>query len=90
MPNKVNPVILEVMNQISFQASGNATVAALVLYHGQLELNVMLPVYMKTVIETLQILTSGVQVLIPYLQVAKANPANCQKWLPKATVRPQR
>jgi len=80
MPGKVNPVILEVMSQISFQASGNTLAASLAMYHGQLELNVMLPVFMKTAIETTQILTNGAEILTEYIKNTTANEANCQKW----------
>jgi len=80
MPGKVNPVILEVMSQISFQASGNTLAASLAMYHGQLELNVMLPVFMKTAIETTQILTSGVEILTVYIKNTTANETNCAKW----------
>ena len=44
MPGKVNPSIVEMVNQVCFQVMGYDTTVALAAEAGQLELNVMMPV----------------------------------------------
>src|SRR5947208_16319260 len=44
MPGKVNPSIPEMVNQVCFQVFGNDTCVSIAAEHGQLELNVMMPV----------------------------------------------
>lgn len=79
MAGKVNPVGMEAYNQIAFQVSGNAQTARLVLLSGQFELNTMLPVYAKTTLESLTILTNGIEGLIPVLGAIKARPKRCRE-----------
>ena len=43
MPGKVNPAIVEMVNQVCFQVIGNDTAVMLGAQAGQLELNVMMP-----------------------------------------------
>lgn len=61
MPGKVNPVILEMMNQICYQVFGNAETAFHVALNSQFELNVMLPIYTKNIIEAFSIMTNGIK-----------------------------
>lgn len=56
MPGKVNPVIPELINQVSFQVQGNDLTVALAAQNGQLELNVMEPVLMHNLFESATIL----------------------------------
>ena len=44
MPGKVNPSVPEMVNQVCFQVMGCDTTVAIAAEHGQLELNVMMPV----------------------------------------------
>ncbi len=44
MPGKINPSIPEMVNQVCFQVIGLDTTVAIASEHGQLELNVMMPV----------------------------------------------
>lgn len=62
MPGKVNPVMAELMNQVSFQVQGNDLVVALAAQHGQLELNVMAPVLMHNLFASTQILGNAARV----------------------------
>lgn len=62
MPGKVNPVIAEVMNQISFQVQGNDLTVALAAQAGQLELNVMLPVLTYNLYQSIEILTQAAEI----------------------------
>lgn len=81
MAGKVNPVHLEAYNQISYQVSGNAQVARLVLLNGQFELNVMLPVFIKATVESLHILVNGVRSLRPVLEQTEIRVERCAELL---------
>lgn len=62
MPGKVNPSLAECMNMICFNIIGNDTVVALAAQAGQLELNVMLPVMLKSVLESTDMLRNFVPI----------------------------
>lgn len=62
MPGKVNPVIAEVVNQVAFQVQGNDFTIALACGAGQLELNVMEPVIVFNLLQSLDILRSVIRV----------------------------
>jgi aspartate ammonia-lyase len=63
MPGKVNPSIPEMVNQVCFQVVGCDTTVSISAEHGQLELNVMMPVIAFNVLLSMQILTSSASVL---------------------------
>jgi fumarate hydratase, class II len=63
MPGKINPSIPEMVNQVCFQVMGCDTTVAIASEHGQLELNVMMPVIAFNVLLSMRILTSSVTVL---------------------------
>ena len=63
MPGKVNPSIPEMVNQVCFQVIGCDTTVAISAEHGQLELNVMMPVIAFNVLLSLEILTNAARVL---------------------------
>jgi len=67
MPGKVNPVMAEVINQISFQVIGNDHTISLASEAGQLELNVMEPVLVFNLLQSLTILQNGIKVFTKYL-----------------------
>jgi aspartate ammonia-lyase len=56
MPGKVNPVIPEVVNQIAFKVIGNDLTVSLAAEAGQLELNVMEPVIVQSLFESIEML----------------------------------
>ena len=58
MPGKVNPSLAECMNMICFSIIGNDTTVAFAAQAGQLELNVMLPVMLKSVLDSTDMLTN--------------------------------
>ena len=58
MPGKVNPVMAECLNMISFQIIGNDTAVSLAAQAGQLELNVMTPVMTSNILESISILNN--------------------------------
>ncbi len=59
MPGKVNPVIPEVVNQIAFKVIGNDLTVSLSAEAGQLELNVMEPVIVQSIFESVEMLKNG-------------------------------
>jgi fumarate hydratase class II len=63
MPGKVNPVILEMVIQVSAQVIGNDVVVTLGGSLGVLELNVMLPVMARNLLESIGILASAATLL---------------------------
>ena len=63
MPGKVNPSIPEMVNQVCFQVIGLDATVAVASEHGQLELNVMMPVIAFNVLLATRILTNAATVL---------------------------
>ncbi|MEI7578546.1 MAG: aspartate ammonia-lyase [bacterium] len=63
MPGKVNPVILELMNQICYQVFGNVETAFHAALNSQFELNAMLPIYAKNMNEAFILMTNGLKTL---------------------------
>ena len=63
MPGKINPVIPEVVNQVSFKVIGNDLTVTLAAEAGQLELNVMEPVIVQSIFESLETLINSMQTL---------------------------
>ncbi|WP_022793619.1 aspartate ammonia-lyase [Marinococcus halotolerans] len=62
MPGKVNPVMCELINQISFQVIGNDHTISHASEAGQLELNVMEPVLVFNLLQSLSVLQNGLKV----------------------------
>jgi aspartate ammonia-lyase len=63
MPGKVNPVIPEVVNQIAFKVIGNDLTVTLAAEAGQLELNVMEPIIVQSLFESIEMLKNGMNTL---------------------------
>lgn len=61
MPGKVNPVIPEVVNQIAFKVIGNDLTVTMGAEAGQLELNVMEPVIVQSIFESIEMLINGMK-----------------------------
>lgn len=64
MPGKVNPVLPEVMKQISFQIIGNDLTISMAVQSGQLELNAFYPVLIYNLYQSINILSNGVDTFI--------------------------
>jgi aspartate ammonia-lyase len=58
MPGKVNPVMAECLNMIAFQVFGNDLAVSLAVQAGQLELNVMTPLMMHNILQSIEILNN--------------------------------
>ena len=59
MPGKVNPVIPEMMMQVSAQVIGNDSTITFSAANGNFELNTMLPVMAHNILESISILTTA-------------------------------
>lgn len=66
MPGKVNPVMAELINQISFQVIGNDHTISLASEAGQFELNVMEPVLVFNLLQSIRIMDNGFRVFTDY------------------------
>ncbi|MBU3189513.1 aspartate ammonia-lyase [Clostridium bowmanii] len=63
MPGKINPVIPEVMSQVSFNIIGNDVTITMAAEAGQLELNAFEPVIFYNLYESIETLANGVNTL---------------------------
>ncbi|MDQ0299696.1 aspartate ammonia-lyase [Salibacterium salarium] len=85
MPGKVNPVMCEVINQISFQVIGNDHTISLASEAGQLELNVMEPVLVFNLLQSLSILQNGLSVFKEHAVAGiTANVEHCKDLVEKS------
>jgi aspartate ammonia-lyase len=85
MPGKINPSIPEMVNQVCFQVIGNDVTVAMAAEHGQLELNVMMPLIAHNVLFSMRILTSSVTVLTERcVRGIEANVAMCEYWVERS------
>ncbi|MFS0689364.1 aspartate ammonia-lyase [Sporosarcina sp. 179-K 8C2 HS] len=69
MPGKVNPVMPEVINQVAFQVIGNDHTISMASEAGQLELNVMEPVLVFNLFQSLSIMNNCFSVFRDYCVV---------------------
>ena len=85
MPGKVNPSIPEMVNQVCFQVIGNDACVAACAEHGQLELNVMMPVVAYNVLLSEQILATSMEALTERcVNGIEANEGQCLYWLERS------
>ena len=85
MPGKVNPVIPEVVNQIAFKVIGNDLTVSLAGEAGQLELNVMEPVIVQSLFESLEMLKNGMKTLrVRCIEGITANAEHCRDMVQKS------
>lgn len=66
MPGKVNPVMAEVLNQSAFQVVGNDLTISMASEAGQFELNVMEPVIVYNLLQSIKIMTNVFSVFCEY------------------------
>jgi aspartate ammonia-lyase len=85
MPGKINPSIPEMVNQVCFQVIGCDTTVAISAEHGQLELNVMMPVIAHNVLLSMQILTNAMGTLTERcVRGITANRDMCEYWVERS------
>ncbi len=61
MPGKVNPVMLEMLNQVCYQVMGQDAAVAAMTQAGQLELNVMMPALGSALFDMMDWLTQAIR-----------------------------
>ncbi len=82
MPGKVNPVIPEVMNQISYKVIGNDMCVAMSAEAAQMELNAMEPVMAQCCFESAEIMMNGFDTLrINCVDGIVANRERCREYV---------
>ena len=85
MPGKINPSIPEMVNQVCFQVMGLDTTVAIAAEHGQLELNVMMPVIAFNVLLSMRILTNAARSFTDRCVVGiTANEEMCAFWVERS------
>ena len=84
-PGKINPSIPEMVNQVSFQVVGNDACVAAAAEHGQLELNVMMPVIAHNLMFSMIILTNAATVFSEAcVKGITANREQCEYWVERS------
>ena len=84
MPGKVNPVMAECMDMICFQIIGNDIAVSMAVQAGQMELNVMNPVTIHNILESMVLLNNYVPVFIEKcIAGIEADEAKCRGYLEK-------
>lgn len=82
MPGKVNPVMIEVVNQVAFQVAGNDQSICMASEAGQFELNVMEPVIIFNLLQSLKIMKNGLDVFTRYaVSGIEANVEMCREYV---------
>ena len=85
MPGKINPSIPEMVNQVCFQVIGCDTTVAIAAEHGQLELNVMMPVIAHNLLLSMMILTNAMTSLSEKcVEGITANADMCAYWVERS------
>ena len=81
MPGKVNPVMAEMMNMVCYSVIGHDSAVGAAASGGQLELNVMGPVVNHSILESIEILTNGInQFTRRAVTGIKANRERCREY----------
>lgn len=80
MPGKVNPVICEMLMQVCAQVIGNDTTITVSATHGNFELNVMMPVIARNLLESISLLGAGTEIFLKKCVMGLvANAARCER-----------
>jgi aspartate ammonia-lyase len=81
MPGKVNPSMLECMNQVCFHVLGGAAAIDYAVQAGQLELNVMMPLMAFELLFSIEILTNYLPVFVEKcIRGIEADRARCEAY----------
>lgn len=85
MPGKVNPVIPEVVNQVSFLVIGHDQTITMAAEAGQFELNAFEPVIFHQLFESITSLCGAVKTLrLNCIEGIRVNRENCEKYVNKS------
>lgn len=82
MPGKVNPVMSEALMMVAARVMGNATTVTICGQHGNFELNVMMPILVFSLLESISIMTNAVDAFrTNCLEGIRANEERCRELL---------
>lgn len=82
MPNKVNPVITEMVTEVSFQVMGMDHVIAMSASHGQLELNAFMPLIAFNLLTSLRLMINATELFRTHcIEGITVNEERCKRWL---------
>ena len=85
MPGKVNPVICEAVIQVGAQVTGNCQTVTIGGQWGQLDLNTMLPVMAKNLLDSIRLLANVSRVFVEKcLAGTVANEARCEGYIERS------
>jgi fumarate hydratase class II len=85
MPGKINPSIPEMVNQVCFQVIGNDACVSVAAEHGQLELNVMMPVIAHNIFMSMRILANTATTFAERcVKGIEANVEQCEYWVDRS------
>ena len=85
MPGKINPSIPEMVNQVCLQVIGLDTTVGIAAEHGQLELNVMMPVIAHNVLLAMRIMTNAaISLTERCVKGIEANEEMCAYWVERS------
>lgn len=86
MPGKTNPVIPEMISQVSIQVMANDSAISYAAMNGQFELNAFLPLIAENLLSSLELLTNGVEIFRQQcIEPLTANEQGCQSHLSSTT-----
>jgi len=90
MPGKVNPIIPELINQVAFQVIGNDLTVSLASEAGQLELNVMQPVLIYNLIQSVSMMNNAFEVFgercIKHITISEQNRARIKSYVEESPI----
>ncbi|MDP4092506.1 MAG: aspartate ammonia-lyase [Bacillota bacterium] len=82
MPGKVNPVIPEMVMQVSMKVSANDYAISMAASHGEFELNAFLPLIAEAILESLELLTNAAEIFRrKCIELIKPNKERCSELL---------
>ena len=88
MPTKINPVGPEFVKQIYFRVFSNDVLISMAAAEGEFELNAFFPIIADSLLESLEILTTGVKFLAEkVIKGIISNRERCQEYVEKSTIK---
>ncbi|MDF2987846.1 MAG: aspartate ammonia-lyase [Eubacterium sp.] len=82
MPGKVNPVIPEMIMQVSIKVMANDSAITMAAAHGEFELNAFMPLIADALLENLELLTNSVELFrTKCIELIKPNKERCKELL---------
>lgn len=88
MPGKINPSVCEALNMVCHRVIGNDTTITLACASGNLDLNTHMPLIGNVILESLDILINGINILSDKcITGIKANKDRCQWYLENSAAR---